>query len=70
MGNNIRVEGGHAWSLKGQCRFCGMTREAFKAQGRPDCQWHTIKAGKRKMAAPASDEKGSAQRSKRSSGQL
>jgi hypothetical protein len=39
----IRIEGGHAWTLKGKCRFCGMTRVLFKMQNRPDCQWPSIK---------------------------
>jgi hypothetical protein len=40
----IRSEGGHAWTLKGKCRFCGMTRVNFRMQGRPDCQWQKPKA--------------------------
>jgi hypothetical protein len=48
----IRGEGGHAWTLKGKCRFCGMTRVLFKSENRPDCEWH-IKPAKRKTAAPA-----------------
>jgi hypothetical protein len=35
----VRSEGGHAWTLKGKCRFCGMTRVSFRMQGRPDCRW-------------------------------
>jgi hypothetical protein len=35
----IRGEGGHAWTLKGKCRFCGMTRVLFKMQNRPDCPY-------------------------------
>jgi hypothetical protein len=33
----IRGEGGHAWTLKGKCRFCGMTRVLFEMQNPPDC---------------------------------
>ena len=47
----IRGEGGHAWTLKGKCRFCGMTRVLFKSENRPDCEWH-IKPGTRKTAPP------------------
>jgi hypothetical protein len=46
----IRGEGGHAWTLKGKCRFCGMTR--VLSENRPDCEWH-IKPSKRKTASPA-----------------
>jgi hypothetical protein len=42
-----RSEGGHAWTQKGKCRFCGMTRVLFKSENWPECQWH-IKLGKRK----------------------
>jgi hypothetical protein len=35
----IRIEGGHAWTLKAKCRFCGMTRVLFKLQNRPDCPY-------------------------------
>ena len=48
----IRGEGGHAWTLKGKCRFCGMTRVLFKSENRPDCEWH-IKPSKRKTAVSA-----------------
>jgi hypothetical protein len=34
----VRSEGSHAWTLKGECRFCGMTRVDFTMQGRPDCK--------------------------------
>ncbi len=47
----VRGEGGHAWTLKGKCRFCGMTRVLFKSENRPDCEWH-IKPGKRKTTSP------------------
>ena len=49
----IRGEGGHAWTLKGKCRFCGMTRVLFKSENRPDCEWQ-IKPSKRK---PRSQQK-------------
>lgn len=49
----VRSEGGHAWTLKGKCRFCGMTRVDFRMQKRPECEWHTTKAAKLKMAAQA-----------------
>ena len=32
----MRFKAGHAWSLKGQCRFCRMTRQIFLAEGEPD----------------------------------
>jgi hypothetical protein len=48
----IRGEGGHAWTLKGKCRFCGMTRVLFKSENRPDCEWHT-NPRKRRTASPA-----------------
>jgi len=28
----IRSEGGHAWTLKGKCRFCGLNRADFKVK--------------------------------------
>jgi len=31
----IRGEGGHAWTLRGKCRFCGMTRVLFKSETGP-----------------------------------
>jgi hypothetical protein len=43
----MRVQSGHAWSLKGQCRFCRMTRQIFIAEGEPDCQWQRIGATNR-----------------------
>jgi hypothetical protein len=46
----IRGEGGHAWTLKGKCRFCGMTRVLFKSENRPDCE---RQPSKRKTASPA-----------------
>jgi hypothetical protein len=48
----IRGEGGQAWTLKGKCRFCGMTRVLFKSENRPDCEWHS-KSGKRKTTSTA-----------------
>jgi hypothetical protein len=42
----MRVQAGHAWSLKGQCRFCRMTRQIFIAEGEPDCRWQKIGATK------------------------
>ena len=48
----IRGEGGHAWTLKVKCRFCGMTRVLFKSENRPACEWH-IKPSKRKTAFSA-----------------
>jgi hypothetical protein len=47
----IRGEGGHAWTLKGKCRFCGMSRVLFKSENRPNCEW-PLKTGKRKTAPP------------------
>jgi hypothetical protein len=41
---SVRSEGGHAWTLKGKCRFCGMTRVDFRMQSRPDCQGQKPKA--------------------------
>jgi hypothetical protein len=35
----IRMESGHAWNLKGKCRFCGMDRAFFKLNARPECPW-------------------------------
>jgi hypothetical protein len=64
-GKNIRIEGDHAWSLKGACRFCGMTRKAFKEQGRPDCQWSN-KTTKAKAAKSTTKAKAA----KSTSGQL
>jgi hypothetical protein len=46
----IRGQGGHAWTLKGKCRFCGMTRVDFKLNNGPDCQWHAVGAKKPKPA--------------------
>ena len=51
----IRGEGGHAWTLKGKCRFCGMTRVLFKSENRPNCAWH----GKPSKRKPASSPKAS-----------
>ena len=51
----IRSEGGHAWTLKGKCQFCGMTRVDFKLSNRPDCEWHGVKATKPK-APPRGNE--------------
>jgi hypothetical protein len=51
----IRSEGGHAWTLKGKCRFCGMMRVDFNMQKRPDCQWtaKTPKAARSANDKPA-----------------
>jgi hypothetical protein len=38
----MRFRAGHAWSLKGQCRFCRMTTQIFVAEGEPDCAWQKI----------------------------
>ena len=35
----VRSDGGHAWTLKGKCRFCGMTRVFFRLQNRPACPY-------------------------------
>jgi hypothetical protein len=51
----IRGEGGHAWTLKGKCRFCGMTRVLFKMQNRPDCPY---KLPKRKAKDIGTDGNG------------
>ena len=40
----VRSEGGHAWNLKGKCRFCGMARADFRTQGRPACKGPKPKA--------------------------
>ena len=53
----IRGEGGHAWTLKGKCRFCGMTRVLFKLQNRPDCPWHTRPRRGRPKAGPPGNDK-------------
>ena len=37
-----RSEGGHAWTLKAKCRFCGMTRVDFRMQKRPGCAGRKI----------------------------
>ena len=37
-----RSEGGHAWTLKAKCRFCGMTRVDFRMQKRPGCPGRKI----------------------------
>lgn len=34
----VRSEGGHAWNLKGECRFCGMSKQSFRENGRPNCE--------------------------------
>ena len=39
----IRGEGGHAWTLRGKCRFCDMRRVLFKMQNRPDCSYELPK---------------------------
>jgi hypothetical protein len=49
----IRGEGGHAWTLKGKCRFCGMMRVDFKMQNRPECKWHGAKSARPKSAPQA-----------------
>ena len=41
----VRSEGGHAWTLKGKFRFCGMTRADFRMQKRPDCKGQKPEAG-------------------------
>ena len=53
---SIRIEGGHAWTLKGKCRFCGMTRVLPKMQNRPDCEWPSIKAQKRKSPSQVNNK--------------
>jgi hypothetical protein len=51
----VRSEGGHAWTLKGKCRFCGMARADFKLQNRPDCDWQAIKVGRAKIVPQANE---------------
>ena len=51
----IRGEGGCAWTLKGKCRFCGMTTVLFKSENRPACEWH-IKPSKRKNSVLSKSE--------------
>jgi len=50
-----RSEGGHAWTLKGKCRFCGMTKVDFKLQNQPGCQWHG-KSSKPKAPPQANEQ--------------
>ena len=38
----VRSEGGHAWTLKAKCRFCGMTRVDFRMQKRRGCPGRKI----------------------------
>src|SRR6516164_2179170 len=33
----MRFERGHAWNVKGACRFCGMTKLFFQAHRMPKC---------------------------------
>jgi hypothetical protein len=47
----VRGEGSHAWTLKNKCRFCGMAREDFRMQGRPDCK------GQKPKAVPQANDK-------------
>ena len=42
----MRFKGGHAWSLKGQCRFCRMTAQTFMAEGEPGCRRQAMAAPK------------------------
>ena len=41
-------------TLKGKCRFCGLSRADFKVQNRPDCDWKATGVTKPKMS-PASN---------------
>ena len=50
--SRVRSEGGHAWTLKGKCRFCGMTRVDFRMQKRSECEWDA----KKPKAAPQANE--------------
>ena len=38
-----RTENGHAWNLRKECRFCGMKREFFDENGKPECQGSKLK---------------------------
>ena len=51
----IRSEGGHAWTLKGKCRFCGLNRADFKIKNRPDCDWKATRVTKPKMASASNE---------------
>src|SRR5262249_25476292 len=33
----VPPEAGHVWNRWGQCRFCGIQRQAFYETGRPKC---------------------------------
>ncbi len=33
-----RTQRGHAWNIRKECRFCGMTRKFFDENGSPKCQ--------------------------------
>jgi hypothetical protein len=50
------IQGGHAWSLKGKCRFCGMTRAIFTAEGKPDCRWSKTETTEPKTDSPPNDQ--------------
>jgi hypothetical protein len=54
----VRSEGGHAWTLKGKCRFCGMAWLDFKMQKRPDCQWDAKKTKATSLANDKSEPLG------------
>jgi hypothetical protein len=47
----VRTENGHAWNLRKRCRFCGLAREFFNQNGRPECQ------GAKSKPKDATDEK-------------
>ena len=51
----MRFERGHAWNLKSQCRFCGMTKLFFKAHRMPECLGLT-KPKLIKQSPPLSDD--------------
>jgi hypothetical protein len=57
---HVRSEGGHAWTLKGKCRFCGMTRVDFRMHKRPECQGN--KMGSTQKPNPGLGGEGSAGR--------
>ena len=52
----MRFKAGHAWSLKGQCRFCRMTMQIFIAEGEPDCGWQKIDALKHSNSGNAASQ--------------
>jgi hypothetical protein len=51
----VRFERGHAWNLKGKCRFCGMTKLFFNAHRMPECRGLT-KPKLIKQSPPLSDD--------------